>query len=266
MGAGGEYRTLVHGTTLHGAQRVRDSEGNPVFDTTPATYYYPNSPMAETIARVRDRLGDKKGRYGVTGLGTGSLACHSRPGEAWRFFEIDPVIVDIASDPRYFTFLSACQPKPDIVLGDARLTLAKEAEQSFDLIIVDAFSSDAVPVHLLTREAMMLYLEKLRPDGIVLLHISNRNLDLDSVLGATAPTVPGMHGFIVSDDAADGSYAQSTSTVGLFGKSEAALAPFRTLETAAELNAGGLKPWTDDYSDILGPFLNKRGYRRASTR
>ena len=75
-----------------------------------------------------------------------------------------------------------------------------------------------------------------------------------------------MHGFIVSDDAADGSYAQSTSTVGLFGKSEAALAPFRTLETAAELNAGGLKPWTDDYSDILGPFLNKRGYRRASTR
>ena len=258
----GGYHTLIHGTTLHGAQRVRDDDGNPVDDTKPATYYYDGSPIAQTIARVRERLGETKGRYGVTGLGAGSLACHSREGEAWRFFEIDPVIIGIASDRRYFTFLTTCQPNPDIVLGDARLTMAKEADGSFDLLIVDAFSSDAVPVHLMTAESLKLYLDKVKPDGIALLHISNRYLDLDSVLGATVKLLPGVHGILVSDDAADGSYAQSTSTVVLFAKSEKALEPFRTMETVSELDAGGLRPWTDDYSDILGPFLNKLGYRR----
>ena len=223
----GAYHTLIHGTTLHGAQRIRDDEGKPVDDPTPATYYYENSPMAPTIAKVRERLGEKKGRYGVIGLGAGSLACHSKEGEAWRFFEIDPVIIGIAKNPRYFTFLKHCQPQPDIVLGDARLTMAKEANDSFDLIIVDAFSSDAVPVHLMTAEALRLYLDKVKPDGIVLLHISNRYLDLDSVLGATIKVLPGAHGILVSDDTADGSYAQSTSTVALFAKTSEALEPFR---------------------------------------
>jgi hypothetical protein len=253
----GDYHTLIHGTTLHGAQRIRDDQGNRVDDPTPATYYYDNSPIALTIGKVRERLGDKKGRYGVTGLGAGSLACHAKEGEAWRFFEIDPVIVGIASDPRYFTFLAHCQPNPDIVLGDARLTMAKEADNSFDLIIVDAFSSDAVPVHLMTAEALRLYLDKVKPDGIVLLHISNRYLDLDSVLGATVKLLPGVHGFIISDDSADGSYAQSTSTVAVFAKSSEALEPLRSLEERSDFDDGNLKPWTDDYSDILGPFLSK---------
>ena len=257
----GDYHTLVHGTTLHGAQRVRDEEGKPVDDPTPATYYYENSPIAQTVAKVRERLGEQKGRYGVTGLGAGSLACHAKEGEAWRFFEIDPVIVGIAKDPRYFTFLKHCQPTPDIVLGDARLTMAKEANDSFDLIIVDAFSSDAVPVHLMTAEALRLYLDKAKPDGIVLLHISNRYLDLNSVLGATVQLLPGVHGFIISDDEADGSYAQSTSTVAVFAKSNEALEPLRTLKEIVELDDGDLKPWTDDYSDILGPFLSKRRNR-----
>ena len=143
------------------------------------------------------------------------------------------------------------------MLGDARLTMAKQADGTFDLIIVDAFSSDAVPVHLMTAEAIRLYLDKLTPDGVVLLHISNRYLDLDFVLGATVQVVQGAHGILVSDDTADGSYAQSTSTVVLFAKSSEALAPFRTFEGVAELDDGGLKPWTDDYSDILGPFLSK---------
>jgi hypothetical protein len=256
----GAYHTLVHGTTLHGAQRIRDDEGNPVDDFTPATYYYPGSPMAQTIAKVRERLGDRKGRYGVTGLGSGTLSCLSQEGEAWRFFEIDPVIIGIASNPRYFTFLEHCQPQPDIVLGDARLTMAKEADGSFDLIIVDAFSSDAVPVHLMTAEAIRLYLDKLEPDGIVLLHISNRYLDLDSVLSATIRVLPGVEGFLISDDSADGSYAQSTSTVAVFAKSKEALEPLRSLDGVAEFEGTRLKPWTDDYSDILGPFLSKMGY------
>lgn len=253
----GDYHTLVHGTTLHGAQRVRDDEGKRIDDPTPATYYYENSPIAQTVAKVRERLGEQKGRYGVTGLGAGSLSCHAKEGEAWRFFEIDPVIVGIASNPRYFTFLAHCLPKPDIVLGDARLTMAKEPKDSFDLIIVDAFSSDAVPVHLMTAEALRLYLDKVKPDGIVLLHISNRYLDLDSVLGATVKLLAGVHGFIISDNEADGSYAQSTSTVAVFAKSDAALEPLRSLKEISDFDDGNLKPWTDDYSDILGPFLSK---------
>jgi hypothetical protein len=255
--ADGEYHTLVHGTTLHGAQRIRDAEGQLVDDATPATYYYEGSPMANTIAKVRERLGEAKGRYGVVGLGAGSLACHAKEGEKWRFFEIDPVIIGIASDERYFSFLRHCQSKPDIVIGDARLTMAKEANGAFDLIIVDAFSSDAVPVHLMTAEAVRLYLDKLKPDGIALLHISNRYLDLDSVLGANLALLPGVEGFIISDDEADGSYAQSTSTVAVFAKSKGALDPLRELKEIRAFDDAGLRAWTDDYSDILGPFLSK---------
>ena len=253
----GAYHTLIHGTTLHGAQRIRDDEGKPVDDQTPATYYYPNGPMALTIGKVRERLGEQKGRYGLIGLGAGSLACYAKDGEVWRFFEIDPVIIGIAKNPRYFTFLSHCLPQPDIVLGDARLTMTKEASESFDLIIVDAFSSDAVPVHMMTVEALRLFLDKVKPDGIVLLHISNRYLDLDSVLGSTIKVLPGVHGFLISDDTADGSYAQSTSTVAVFAKSSEALEPFRSLKEISEFEDAGLRPWTDDYSDILGPFLSK---------
>ena len=256
----GQYHTLIHGTTLHGAQRVRDEEGNVVQDTTPGTYYYEKSPIALTIGKVRERLGAKKGRFGVTGLGTGSLACHAQEGEAWRFFEIDPTIVRIASDQRYFTFLQSCMPKPDIVLGDARLTMAKEASNSFDLIIMDAFTSDAVPVHLLTKEAIELFLDKVKPDGVVLLHISNRYLDLEAMLAGTAKIMPGTYSLMLSDDNADGSYGQSSSTVALFAKSREALKPFLDMEEASALPDKGFRAWTDDYSDILKPFLSRQGW------
>jgi hypothetical protein len=260
--ADGQYNTLVHGSTLHGAQRIRDEEGNPVADISPATYYYAGSPMARTVVTRRETLREqgRKGRYGVIGLGTGSLACHAEKDETWRLFEIDPVMVQIASGDENFTFLHNCMPNPDIQIGDARLTVAKEADASFDLLIIDAFSSDAVPVHLMTAEALKLYLAKLTPDGVALLHISNRYLDLDAVLGATAAVVPGVHGYLLSDDVADGSYAQSTSTVALFAKSEAALEPYKTLAELKPLDATKMRAWTDDYSDILKPFLSK--YRR----
>jgi hypothetical protein len=202
------------------------------------------------------------GRYGVVGLGAGSLSCYSKEGEAWRFFEIDPTVVGIARNPEKFTYLQTCQPRPDIVIGDARLTLAKEAPDSFDLIIVDAFSSDAVPMHLMTAEALKLYASKLTPTGIVLLHISNRYLDLDNVLAATKPLVPGLDGMLLSDDEAGGGYARSASTVALFSKSTATLKPYRELASASEFadpaTLGRVKAWTDDASDILGPFLSKR--------
>jgi len=250
----GTFHTLTHGTTLHGAQRVRDEQGNPVDDLTPATYYHPASPMAKSVEIVRARLTARnaKGRYGVIGLGTGSLACYAQEGERWRYFEIDPTVVNIAKDPDNFSFLHHCLPNASIVLGDARLTLAKEPDESFDLLIVDAFSSDAVPVHLMTKEALELYARKLTPEGIVVLHISNRYLDLDAVVSATVPLVPNLKGFLLSDDTDDGTYATSTSTVAVFSKSREAVEELRDTTSATyDLDPGNLRAWTDDYSDIL---------------
>jgi hypothetical protein len=255
----GDYNILMHGTTLHGAQRIRDEDGNPVVDTTPATYYHKAGPMARAIQLTRETLAaeGRKGRYGIIGLGTGSLACYAAAGESWRFFEIDPTVVGIAADASKFSFLANCMPQPDIVLGDARLTLAKEADGAFDLVVIDAFTSDAIPVHLMTAEAMQLYVAKTGPNGVALLHISNRYLDLESVAAATSSLVPGLQGFIVSDDSSDGTYAASTSTVVLITKNAAALEPFRQLADLKEFEAGTQRPWTDDYSDILGPFLSR---------
>ena len=258
--ADGLFHILIHGTTLHGAQRFFDDSGNPVDDTTPGTYYYPGSPIGQTIAKRRQVLDARgeKGRYGIVGLGAGSSACHKREGESWRFFEIDPTVINIAKNPKNFTFISKCQPDIDISVGDARLTMAKEPNESFDLFVIDAFSSDAIPVHLLTKEAVQMYLDKLKPDGVVLLHTSNRYLDLDSVLSAIQKELPkGTSGIVVSDNNADGSYAQSTSTVVIFTKNEKALEPYRTLDGVTELDDNGLKPWTDDYSDILAAFFSK---------
>ncbi len=167
-------------------------------------------------------------------------------------------MVRIASDAKLFTFLAKCRPNTDIVIGDARLTLAKEPDGSFDLIIVDAFSSDAVPVHLMTKEAMKLYLNKVKPDGVVLMHISNLNLDLAAVFGATLRLIPGVHGVIISDVAAsDEDEAEAETTVAIYARSQKALEPLRSLKGVSEPKGQGLRGWTDDYSDILSPFLRK---------
>ncbi len=259
----GTFRVLMHGTTLHGSQRFFDEDGKAVDDTVPTTYYYPGSPIGQTINKRRSILGDKKGRYGIVGLGTGSSSCHKREGETWRFFEIDPTVINIAKNPKNFTFIGKCQPDIDIAIGDARLTIAKEPDASFDLFIIDAFSSDAIPVHMLTKEAVQLFLDKLKPDGVVLLHTSNRYLDLNSVLGAILKQMPeGTAAIAVTDHSASGGYGQSISSNVIFAKSEAALQPYRALEgNVSELEDGGLGAWTDDYSDILGPFLNGLGRR-----
>lgn len=262
----GEFNVLTHGTTLHGAQRVRDKNGNPVIDVTPGTYYHPKSPMAQAVTLRREALAaqGRKGRYGIIGLGSGSLSCLSEEGEAWRFFEIDPVVVGISRDGGHFTYLANCQPKADIVLGDARLTMAREPDKSLDLIIVDAFTSDAIPVHLMTAEALQVYADKLTDEGIAVLHVSNRYLDLEEVLAATVPKIAGLKGIVISDDTSDGSYASTTSTIVVVSKSETALEPFRGVDGSSELPAAKLKAWTDDYSDILGPFMSKWRKRTGS--
>jgi spermidine synthase len=258
----GFFRTLVNGTTLHGAQRIADAKGKLVDDTVPTTYYYPGSPIGQTIAKRREILAAKneKGRYGIVGLGTGSSACHKQEGETWKFFEIDPTVIKIAKNPKNFTFVSKCQPDIDIAIGDARLTIAKEPDSSFDLFIIDAFTSDAIPVHMLTKEAVELFLSKLKPDGVVLLHTSNRHLDLEGVLASTLKLLPeGTAGIVMQDRKADRrAYpAQTSSSVVIFTKSAKALEPYRTLDGVSEPEDRGLRAWTDDYSDILGAFLSR---------
>jgi spermidine synthase len=174
---GGKTRILMHGTTLHGMQNL-----TPGHETEPISYYAPQSGIALAL-RLAAR---PTARVGIVGLGAGTLACYARPGQSWRFFEIDPAIATIARDPKRFVFLSRCAPRAPIVIGDARLSLAQLPPTALDLLVIDAFSSDAVPMHLLTREAFDVYTRSLAPHGLLLVHISNRYIDLEPVLAAAA--------------------------------------------------------------------------------
>jgi hypothetical protein len=254
----GVFNLLQHGTTLHGAQRVRDETGKPVTDNQPVTYYHPKSPMAQSVRWARVPLGDKgpKGRFGVVGLGAGSLACHSAEGETWRFYEIDPVVVGIAKSDK-FTYLKDCMPNADIVVGDARLTLAKEPDESFDYLLVDAFSSDAVPTHLMTVEALNMYAAKLKPDGLGVLHISNRYLDLEAVLQATIPDVPGIAAVAVEDRTPSTGYAAMRSTAIIFSKNPQNAMRLLGPRGGRTLTYRNLSPWTDDRTDVLRPLISR---------
>ena len=257
----GSARLLFHGNTMHGAERLRNEDGTPVAGAPePQSYYYPGGPLAEGIAAARganDRFKNGFERVAVVGLGTGSLACYLRGEEEWSFFEIDPEVIRIASNPAFFTFLSRCAPKADLVLGDARLTLQASPER-YDLIVLDAFSSDGIPVHLLTREAIAGYLSKLTPHGVILVHISNRHLDLAPIMA---------------------NVAQSQGLIALFKEGHPTGDVMTTLRTASRVvmlartaeDAGAaaqhwiaMSPdpasalWTDDYSNLLGPMLRAK--------
>ena len=188
----GTRHSLRHGTTLHGTQNL-DAK----LRTTPISYYYPSGPIGEIFRFfAQPRAG---ARVGIVGLGTGGLVCYAKPGQAFTFFEIDPLVERIAREPRYFTYLRDCPAELRIEIGDARVSLAKAQDRGFDLLVLDAFSSDAIPTHLLTVEALRLYLTKLVNDGILAIHISNRYLDLGPILGRAAKEL-GVNALIRSDD------------------------------------------------------------------
>jgi SAM-dependent methyltransferase len=178
--ANGTARMLTHGTTVHGLQNLQ-----PGLEEEPTSYYTRGSGVGRVMASAEQLFGPAAS-MGVVGLGTGTLACYATPHQSWTFFEIDPAMVKIATDPRRFQFVSRCAPKARIVLGDARLRLSAQPPQSFDILAVDAFSSDAVPMHLLTREALAVYGRVLKPRGILMMHISNRYLKLEPVLDVGA--------------------------------------------------------------------------------
>jgi hypothetical protein len=170
------FHRLVHGTTLHGLQQWDP----PV--TEPLTYYHRTGPIGQVFAAAPPAVSRGR-RFAFVGLGSGTLAAYGQPGQAVTFYEIDPAVRRIAEDPQYFTYLHDCKAKYDVVMGDARLQLEAHAKPGeYGLIVVDAFSSDAIPIHLLTKEAVQLYLDKLADDGIIALHLSNRFLNLEVVV------------------------------------------------------------------------------------
>jgi hypothetical protein len=254
----GTHRLLYHGTTIHGAMQVREEDGTVTSGRPePLTYYYFGGPISEAIAGARAAQGDLRAVAAV-GLGAGSLSCHRKEGEAWTFFEIDPEVVRLASDPRVFRFLSSCAPSTPIVLGDARLTLAA-SQQQFDLIVLDAFSSDAIPTHLLTREALRSYLARLSPRGMILMHISNRHVELSSVVAAVGAT-EGLVTFSKADEKANQFMTgfHAAALVAVLVRNEADLGPLQSAEGWRRIDGGAVAPWTDDYSDIIGAILRKK--------
>ncbi len=175
-----QLTVMEHGTTMHGMQSNRPGEA-----TEPLAYYFRSGPFGRMMA-IMDKRMPQAARIDALGLGAGALACYSRPGETWMFREIDPLVERLARDDRHFHFLQRCGNHPSVVIGDARITLAAEPLHSDDLIILDVFSSDSVPVHLLTQDALKLYFAHLKPGGLVVYHVSNRYLDLTPVVARLA--------------------------------------------------------------------------------
>ncbi|MGH2351166.1 MAG: spermidine synthase, partial [Chloroflexota bacterium] len=173
------YHVLVHGTTVHGLQSLDPSRRQ-----EPLLYYHSSGPVGQIFRALGP--GDAARPVAVVGLGAGGLACYGAPGQRWYFYEIDPEVERIARDPQYFTFLRDCPPDVQVILGDARLSLTEAPPGAYHLIVLDAYSSDAIPIHLITREALAIYLDKLAAGGVLAFHISTRHLDLAPVLGRLA--------------------------------------------------------------------------------
>ena len=241
-------RMLAHGTTLHGVQSTL-----PALRKAPISYYGPGTGISIVLAGA-PRLYGTSARIGVVGLGTGTLACHARPGEQWRFYEIDPAVL-VFSTARDFTYLADCTPKAQIVIGDARLELAKAVPASLDVLAIDAFSSDAIPLHLLTDEAFTVYLRALQADGLLVIHISNRFIELEPVLAAAAKR-HGLFAEVRDDNPADRVLYTPSSWV-VLARNPAGLAKVKALEPDKlfkPLMPPAPQPWTDDHASIL-PYV-----------
>lgn len=247
------YRSLVHGTTTHGRQSLIPAKVD-----LPLTYYYPTGPVGSVMRGSPISPAIKK--VGLVGLGVGSLAAYGRPDQQFTFFEIDPEVLWIARDSGLYTFLKRGKANTDFVLGDARITLNKQPDNSYDVLILDAFSSDAIPTHLLTEQAIKMYRSKLKKGGFILFHISNRYLDLSPVLSITAGNC-GFKAFENIDapqsdeERQDGKeqskwvlLAQDPGVRDLF---------YRPMDWVAIDTPQKLKPWTDDYTNILSALSDE---------
>jgi SAM-dependent methyltransferase len=246
----GPTRIMVHGTTLHGAQMQ-----TPARRCEATTYYTPRTVIGRVFATEQARKPHL--RIGAVGLGAGTVATFVRPTDSMRFYEIDPLIAKLTLDPAHFSFVHGCAKGPvDVVLGDARLSLAKEPAGKFDLMLIDAFSSDSVPTHLLTVEALRGYLRLLAPDGVVLLHLSNRNLELVGPASAAAKaagaySVEGEHWV----EEGTSPYAEASGIVLLVAPDARSLVRYHAAGPDWTAPKHAARPWTDDYTNVWGAMI-----------
>jgi SAM-dependent methyltransferase len=231
-------RRLMHGVIMHGEQYL-----SPKRRMEPTTYYGPSSGIGLTLKA----LGAQPARVAIVGLGTGTIATYGRPGDVYRFYELNPQVVEIARTQ--FSYLSDSRAKIETVLGDARLTMEREAPQGYDVIAIDAFSSDSIPVHLMTREAMAAYLKHLKPDGVIAFHVTNRFLRLAPVVKMIADEQK-LHTALVIDEA-DESDLSKTDWV-LVSRSRKILARKEITSAETKIDAiPGMAVWTDDYNNLF---------------
>ncbi|MDH3538440.1 MAG: hypothetical protein OEP52_00465, partial [Acidimicrobiia bacterium] len=237
-----ETHVIASGTTVHGLQIF--GSGSPV----PTGYYHLEGPVGEALATLDDR---PTLDVALLGLGAGTLAAYSRPGDVFTFFEIDPAVVGLATNPDLFTYVSEAAGSIEFVLGDGRIMLERQDEQ-YDTIVMDAFGSDSIPTHLLTREAIDVYLEHLRTNGLLLIHISNRHLDLEPVLGRLADDA-GLAARVRRHTPSPGALEEGAapSTWVAFARSAEDLDGLTSQWQAARVD-GPL--WTDSYTSLLGVF------------
>jgi hypothetical protein len=239
----GDERRLMHGTTMHGAQRISRQSA-----CEPLTYYARSGPLGAFFAAERAR--GAHGRTVAIGLGTGAVLCYAREAEPWRALEISADVLRVASDPRWFTYVRNAGTRAlELELADGRLGVAREADGSLARIIVDAFNSDSVPAHLITREALAIYRRKIRDDGRIAMHLSNRVLDLDRVLAAVVQA----EGMAVRVSAPN-----DTATWAIVAKRESALSDLDPRAWLPLRATAGDRPWSDDYSSLYSVIRRSR--------
>lgn len=246
-------RTLAHGTTLHGEQMLAAGSRR-----LPLTYYGPSSGAGMAFANATALFG-ANARLGVVGLGTGSLACYGMPGQSWHYYEIDPAVLEFSRNGT-FTFIRDCAPQTKVVIGDARIELAKAPLGSFDLLAIDAFSSDAIPMHLMTNEAMGVYLDALSDKGLLLIHISNRFIELEPVLAAAVKS-RGLAAAIRADNP-PGVTEYTPSSWVVIARNQARLDDLARLSPKTPLrplSPPAARLWTDDHASIL-PYVQWQAF------
>jgi protein-L-isoaspartate O-methyltransferase len=234
-------RVLVHGRIMHGQQFL-----HPERRRQPTSYYTESS----GVGRLLTALADRPIEVAAIGLGAGTIATYGKAGDVYRFYEIDPAIVDAAQ--QWFSFLGDSPAKIEIAVGDGRLLLQADADRRFDVIVVDAFSGDAIPVHLLTREAVQLYLQRLKPGGVIALHISNSHLNLRPVVARIAAEL-GLQTTLVADPGVEGDVSRSVSDWVLLARERGVLdaAPIAAVSLGLAPAPPGARTWTDDFSNIV---------------
>ncbi len=236
----GDKRVLVHGVTQHGSQL----KSNPA---TPTTYYSRSGPLGDVISECRER--SACARTGVVGLGAGTMAAYGRPGDTLTFYEIDPAIAHVATDPSLFTYISRSPARVSTVIGDGRIDLARSGE-TYDLLAIDAFSSDSIPTHLLTREAVSLYVKHLAPHGLLAIHITNKQLNLEPVLRAAAADQH-LQARVRHDSQPDTAAGAFASRWVVMARTTDDLGGLAQNPGWRPLRGRGVRVWTDNYSNIV---------------